>query len=107
MGVMKPFIDNRAAFVLGDNSVITPCSDMAEDHCATPWDACCDPNETRVDGTATVQIKDETGRVIRQGLEGVNGLAKLSSVKVFGTVDPASSPNTLIVNAETIDVLNP
>ena len=105
MGVMEPFIDGRAVFVLGDNSVITPCSDM-EMSCETPWDACCDPSETLVNGTATVQIVDENGQILKQGLEGVNGLAKLSSVKVSGTVNKASSPNSLIVNAETIEVID-
>jgi len=105
MGVMEPFVENRAVFVLGDNSVITPCSDMATDHCATPWDACCDPTETRTDGTASIQIVNEQGQVLKQGLEGVNGLAKLTSVKVSGTVNAASSPKSLIVNATTIEVM--
>jgi hypothetical protein len=44
--------------------------------------------------------------VLRQGLEGVNGLAKLSSVRVAGTVSPSSGPQNLIVNATAIDVVN-
>jgi hypothetical protein len=105
MGVMEPFVEGRSAFVLGDNSVITPCSDM-EMSCDTPWDACCDPNDVRVDGTATIQIVDADGRVLRQGLEGVNGLTKLASVRVGGTLNPASSPQSLIVNATSIELLN-
>lgn len=106
MGVMEPFIESRAVFVLGDNSVITPCSDMETDHCPTPWDACCDPSSTRAEGTATIQIVDESGQLLRQGLEGVNGLEKLASVKVSGTVNKSSSANSLIVNAESIEVID-
>jgi len=106
MGVMEPFVKGRSVFVLGDNDVISPCSDMATDHCDTPWDACCDPNDVRVNGTATIQIVDEHGQVLRQGLEGVNGLAKLSSVRVAGTVNSTSSPQRLIVNATAIELLN-
>jgi hypothetical protein len=104
MGVMNPFIEGRAVFILGENGIITPCSDMATDHCDTPWDACCDPSEVRVNGTASIQILDESGSVVKQGLEGVSGLEKLSTVKVVGTVDPASSPESLIVNATAIEV---
>lgn len=105
MGVMKPFVENRAVFILGDRSVITPCNEMEDDHCDTPWDACCDPGELKVQGTASIQIVDASGSVIKQGLEGVGGLEKLSRVKVAGTVDPASSEQSLIVNAQAIQVL--
>ena len=104
MGVVKPFVEGRAAFVLGDNATITPCSDMEDDHCAEPWDACCDPNEVRMAGTATIQIVDESGAVIRQGLEGVHGLEKLASVKVAGVLAPTSTEAAMIVNATAIRV---
>lgn len=107
MGVMNPFVDNRAVFVLGDNATITPCSDMEEDHCPTPWDACCDPNEIRQAGTATVQIVNAEGDVLKQGLEGVNGLEKLATVRVAGTLAPNTSPESLIVNASAIHVAAP
>ena len=108
MGVLKPFVAGRAVFILGDNDTITPCSGMPDpDHYPTPWDACCDPSENRVNGTASIQIVDENGDILKQGLEGVKGLENLATVMVFGTVAPESSPESLLVNASTISVLAP
>ncbi len=105
MGVMEPFVQERSLFVLGDNATITPCSDMTTMTCDTPWDACCDPVEVRSAGVATIQIVDQEGNLIQQGLEGVGGLQKLSSVRVSGVVAEGSTPKTLIVNATAIEVM--
>lgn len=106
MGVMHPFVENRAVFVLGDNATLTACGDNPGDTCSTPWDACCDPVDIRQAGTATIQIVDADGRVVHQGLEGVNGLEKLATVRVAGTLAPAASPGSLVVNATAIDVVH-
>jgi len=105
MGVMHPFVQGRSLFVLGDNATITPCSDMTTMTCETPWDACCDPVEVRKAGVATIQIVDEEGALLKQGLEGVRGLQKLSTVRVMGTVAADSTPESLVVNATAIEVL--
>ena len=104
MGVTHPFVEGRAVFVLGDNATLTACSDTEGDQCATPWDTCCEPSEIRQAGTATVQIVDAEGDILRQGLEGVNGLEKLATVRVAGTLAPDSTPEAMIVNATAIHV---
>jgi len=104
MGTPSPFVEGRAVFVLGDEATITPCDAMAADHCPKPWDACCDPADIRMKGTATIQVIDESGRPVKAGLKGVNGLSELSRVTVTGTVAPHSSQMAFIVNADAIHI---
>ena len=102
MGVPNPFVEGRAAFVLGDEATITPCDAIDDDHCSMPWDACCDPAEIRMNGTATIQVVDENGRPLKTGLKGINGLRELSRVTVSGTVAPNSSELSFLVNADAV-----
>lgn len=104
MGVQLPFVEGRAAFILGDEAALTPCDLMNSDSCKTPWDACCDPAPIRMSATATVQILDTDGALLRTGLKGLNGLKELSRVTVKGTVAPNSSPTAFIVNAKAIHI---
>ena len=105
MGREKPFVEGRAAFILGDPTKMTPCNKMPDDHCKTPWDACCDTPEVKREGSATIQIVDN-GRVIKQDLKGVHGLKELSTVTLTGTVDKASTAEALIINASQLHVQN-
>lgn len=105
MGVLQPFVEGRGVFVLGDEATVTPCDRMGDDdHCKTPWDACCDLSEVKQAGTATIQVVGDDGRPIRTGLKGINGLAELSRITVFGRVAKNSSPEAFIVNATAIHV---
>jgi hypothetical protein len=104
MGTMKPFVDGRAAFILGDPDVLTPCNEVPGDDCETPWDACCDSPEDKKRGTATIQIVDADGRVLKESIEGVGGLQNLAKVIVSGKVAEESSADLLIVNASAIGV---
>jgi len=104
MGNEKPFIDGRAAFTLGDPTILTSCDEVPGDSCETPWDNCCDSKEQKLEGLATVQIVDSNGRVLKEGLEGVGGLANLAKVTVSGRVAEGSSPESLVVNATAIKV---
>ena len=104
MGVKLPFVDERAAFVLGDEATLTPCDLVHGDSCSTPWDVCCDPAPARMNGTATIQILDAEGKLVRTGLKGLNGLKELSRITVAGTVAPNSSPTAFIVNAKAIHI---
>ena len=58
----------------------------------------------KLEGLATVQIVDSNGRVLKEGLEGVGGLANLAKVTVSGRVAEGSSPESLVVNATAIKV---
>ncbi len=102
MGRSKPFVDGRAAFVLGDRTILTPCNEKEGDECATPWDVCCDSSEDKRRGTATIQLVGDDGRVISQGLHGFHGLKELSAVTVQGRVAEGSDGDVLIVNAKMI-----
>jgi hypothetical protein len=104
MGRDAPFVESRAAFVLGDRNVITPCNEKPGDSCETPWDTCCNTPEERQSATATIQLVGPDGRVLKQGLKGIHGLTELSSVTIIGTVDKASTPQALIINATQIHV---
>ncbi|HSP41913.1 MAG TPA: hypothetical protein VLO11_03480, partial [Luteolibacter sp.] len=104
MGHVKPFVEGRAAFILADPSLITACSDNPGDECGTPWDACCDSPEDKKKAIATIQIVNADGRVLKQGLEGANGLANLATVTVSGQVAAGSAGDLLIVNASAIGV---
>ena len=104
MGVRHPFVDGRAVFVLGDEETLTPCDAMPTDHCPTPWDACCDPKEILTEGTATIQVLDESGKPAHISLKGVNGLSELSRVTVTGVVADNATPEAFIVNASAIHI---
>jgi hypothetical protein len=105
MGVPHPFVEGRGVFVLGDEETVSPCDAMGDDdHCETPWDACCDPADVRLAGTATIQVPGADGKPLRAGLKGVNGLAELSRVTLTGTVAANSTPEAFIVNASAIHI---
>jgi hypothetical protein len=104
MGREKPFVEGRAAFILGDPSKITPCNKMPDDHCKTPWDACCDTPEAKREGTATIQLVGEDQRVLKRSIKGEHGLKELSTVTLTGTVDKASTAEALIINATALHV---
>lgn len=103
MGTRNPFVTGRAAFILGDTELLTPCNENPGDNCDTPWDNCCDSKENKKIGTATIQIVDAEGRVLKEPIEGVDGIAKLARLTVSGAVAEGSSPELLIINATAID----
>lgn len=104
MGNSTPFVEGRAAFILGDPELLTPCNEIPGDSCETPWDNCCDTKEDKKAGIATIQITGPDGRVLKDGLEGVGGLVKLATVTVTGKVAEGSSAESLVVNATAIRV---
>ncbi len=106
MGTDEPFVEGRAAFILGDREVLTPCNEMPDDPCPTPWDVCCDSPEDKKRGTATIQIVGEDGRVLKEAIEGVGGVEKLAKLTVSGTVAEGSSADLLVINASAIDVVD-
>lgn len=105
MGAAEPFVEGRAAFILGDRDKLTPCNEMPDDHCKTPWDACCDSKEAFREGTATIQVVGEDGRTLKEGLEGVEGLEKLTKILIKGEVAEQSGPGNLVVNATAIQIV--
>lgn len=106
MGSMKPFVEGRASFIIGDPAKLTSCDLKEDDPCESPWDVCCDDSQDIADATLSIQLIDGSGKVLKAGLKGINGLKELSNVVVEGTVDSASNKMVMIINAESISVLN-
>ncbi|MGJ8723545.1 MAG: hypothetical protein ACSHYB_03220 [Roseibacillus sp.] len=104
MGRMEPFIDSRAMVVLGDPTKITPCNRNHDDGCQTPWDVCCDDPEVIKTSTATIQILDENGSVIKEGLKWLGGMQELTTLTVVGEVAEGSNAENLLINASGIHV---
>ncbi len=104
MGRKDPFVDGRALVTLGDPAIITSCELRPGDGCPTPWDVCCDDNDAIKAATATIQVVDQDGKPIKQGLKGVHGIKELSKLVVKGTIAEGSSADNLLVNATAIFV---
>lgn len=105
-GKAKPISDAGAVFVLADNKAMTACDARPDDPCTTPWDYCCDAPKIAA-STATIQAKDADGKILRATFRGLGGLKEHSSLVVAGTVDEASTPEALIVDATSIYVETP
>lgn len=99
-GTMQPFGASFATLVLGDE-IIAFCNETGADHCATPWDACCEDPEVIQSNRASVQLV-ANGLPLPGTLRGVGGLTELDHVIVTGTVDPTSTPDNLLINATGI-----
>lgn len=105
MGTMHPFVENRAVVIVGDEEVLTSCDLKEDDHCSTPWDVCCDSPESIQKATATLQILDQDGVVVKESLKGQKGLKELSRIRVRGEVASDPSTGALVVNASAIELL--
>lgn len=104
IGTDSPFVTGRAAFTLGDATILRACNEIPGDECATPWDSCCNTKEEKIVALATVQVVGADGRVLKEEIEGVGGLKKLGAVTVTGKVTEGSTTDSLIVNATAIQV---
>ena len=74
-----------------------------DDHCKTPWDACCEPQETIAAGAATVQVVNDKGQPLKVGLNGHKGIAPGKDVTIAGKVRSADA-NNLVIDATGIYV---
>lgn len=100
-GTLEPFVDGYAAFVLAD-STIRFCDDIPDEHCDTPWDACCeDPDKIKAN-RVSVQFVDADNQVLNEGLKGVGGLKELSEVIVTGTLSKDSTPENINLLAQKL-----
>ncbi|MGB7160400.1 MAG: hypothetical protein WBD40_20195, partial [Tepidisphaeraceae bacterium] len=101
-GSKDPLAANRAILTLLDSAVPT-CEKSPMDTCPTPWDACCEPPETLAANTATIQVVDATGRPLKTGLGGVNGIEPMKELVIIGRVK-GQEANALIIEATGIYV---
>jgi len=98
-GRVDPFVDGRAMMIVADAS-IESCDELHGDTCPTPWDYCCEPRDSLMAGTATVQIVGADGRPLALGLEGRHGLEPLATVIVEGVVTTLEDGGAFVVDAE-------
>lgn len=84
-GRKEPFVSGRAMFMLTDR-IIPSCAEKHGPGCRTPWDYCCEPKETVLASTLTVEMVGADGKPLKVGLEGVRGLKPLAEVVIRGKV---------------------
>lgn len=103
-GSEEPFAGDRAVFTVVDLS-LKSCAHMDDpDHCATPWDYCCEDRAALRDGTATIEIAGADGRPLPGSVRGTAGLDPLAVVTVVGTVTDRNDKGLLVVRAKRIEV---
>ena len=103
-GSEEPFAGDRAVFTVVDLS-LKSCAHMDDpDHCATPWDYCCEDRTALRMGTATVEIAGPDGRPLAGSVRGTAGLDPLAVVTVVGTVTDRNDKGLLVVRAKRIEV---
>jgi len=85
-GTLQDF-GSFANFALVEDS-LEDCSEMPEpDHCATPWDYCCEDPEKLRNLTVSVEFQGEDGDVADWSLQGAHGLDRLDEVVAMGTLE--------------------
>lgn len=100
-GRRDPISTGFAAFVLADES-IEFCDETNDDHCPTPWDACCeDPDKIR-QSLAFVQIGGPDGMPLDLNPRTVFGLKENQTVIVLGRLSPESEPGNHIILADKL-----
>ncbi|MAL85117.1 MAG: hypothetical protein CMI23_01995 [Opitutae bacterium] len=104
-GRKNPFAENRAIFILGDNTLET-CDEKSVDSCPTPWDVCCEDRKKILSSTISVQVLDVDGSIIKGSLKGVSGIDSGKKIKVRGKLNTKSTAEAIILNAEAIQILN-
>ena len=104
-GREEVFTAGRAAFLIADMK-LPACNTKPGDKCATPWDFCCETPETLKASTATIQIVDAQGKLLKTDVRGVSGIDHLSVLVVKGVVAKREEQN-LVINATGIFVETP
>jgi hypothetical protein len=103
-GMVEPFTQSRALFVLGDESIKT-CDKIPGDQCPTPWDACCEDRKKLIDGSITVRLLDDHGQILPGTLKNVMGIEAGKIIKLECIVDSKSIPHSMVVNAKRLELL--
>jgi len=98
------FMDNRAVIKVVDAALDNPCL-ADDDHCPTPWDYCCTPNEELLPHQATIKVVDAQEKTLGASLR-TGRIEELKTLVVKGVVAPGSDENNLVINASGIFVEN-
>jgi hypothetical protein len=95
IGGDSPWIENRAAFSIVDNS-LRACSDIPGDGCSTPWDYCCETDKLP-GATALVKIVDADGKLLKVDARELLNVEELSTVVVQGTAQRDDEGNLTVL----------
>ena len=98
-GTEDTIVKGRASAAIIDASIENPCLGD-DDHCPTPWDYCCTPQENRTANLATLQVTDETGNVLKAEL--APRIKPLTTLVIKGIVGPRPDEQVLTINAQGI-----
>jgi hypothetical protein len=101
-GRVEPFVKGSAVFLLADADM-KDCSQLHGDTCPRPWDYCCEPKDSLLANTATVQVVGDDGQPLRIDLAGRQGLEPLREIVVTGDV-ASRAGGSLVINARGIYV---
>ncbi len=96
-GRKDPITPGAGVFVVMDPTVPS-CDQIPGDSCPTPWDYCCEPRDSLIANSATVQLVDAEGRPIAADLAAA-GLGPLDEIVIVGTVAERASPQALMIRA--------
>jgi len=101
-GRVSPIVEGRASATIVDATMHNTCLG-GDDHCTTPWDYCCEPRDTLTNNMATLQVVDETGRVLAADL--TKHLGSGSTLIAQGRVAPRPTDQVLAINATGIHIV--
>ncbi len=99
-GTKQPLNDDSPVLRLIDPALENLCV-SEDDHCQTPWDYCCAPQEEIAANSATIQIVDADG-VASTELPKAHGFAELDEVVVVGTVGPRPNEQVFTIRASGV-----
>ncbi|ADE53071.1 hypothetical protein [Coraliomargarita akajimensis] len=97
-GTLHPFVNGYASFVLADTEIMF-CDEMGDDHCSTPWDACCEDKDKLKAMRLSVQIVDAEGNPLTGNLKAALGVKELDTVSITGVVAEGSTSENVVINA--------
>lgn len=100
-GRMKPFVDGMAIFLTADPRLIS-CDQRPGDHCAYPYDYCCEDGDALKAGTATVQIVNAEGTPYPVTAQGQGGIDVLKTLVIEGTVREKDANGVFVVDTSNI-----
>ncbi len=102
-GSKEPFVNGRAVFTLMGRG-LKACSENPGDNCKMPWDYCCETKDEITAHSATIQVVDDKGQVLRTDMKGRRGMKELTEIVVTGKV-AVSDGKLMVVNATSIVVV--